>query len=449
MTVRFPDPSSRSAALFERAKRVFPGGSTRGQTYMRPYMIYAREAKGCRITDVDGVERIDFINNFTTQLHGHSHPAIVAALQAQAGKGTGFNFATEAEIELAELIQPRAKSFERIRFCNTGTEAVMHAIKAARALSGRPKIAKCEGVYHGAYDYAEVSLDPDPQAWGRDEPASVGFAKGAPERMSEDVVMVPFNDVETTRRVLEKYRGELAAFVLDAVPSRCGGRRVSPAYAALARDYTRREGALLILDEVVTFRLGTGGAQTLYGIEPDITTLGKIIGGGLAVGALAGTTAAMAAFDQSAGKAAVPQSGTFTANPLTMAAGIASMKLVTKDTLDRLNALGEKARGAVREAFRAAGVTAQVFGEGSLVVITFGAAPPETYRDVYLANAAGGAQAMEELWKRLLNHGVLWSTTGLGCLSTPMGETEVAHLGEAMLASLREMKADGLERLFP
>jgi glutamate-1-semialdehyde 2,1-aminomutase len=154
---------------------------------MRPYMIYAREARGCRIVDVDGVERIDFINNFTTQLHGHSHPAIVAALQAQATKGTGFNFATEAEIELAELIQPRAASFEQVRFCNTGTEAVMHAIKAARALTGRAKIAKCEGVYHGAYDYAEVSLDPDPQAWGRDEPESVGFAKGAPDGMRQDV----------------------------------------------------------------------------------------------------------------------------------------------------------------------------------------------------------------------------------------------------------------------
>lgn len=449
MTIRFPDPTSRSAALFERAKRVFPGGSTRGQTYMRPYMIYAREAKGCRITDVDGVERVDFINNFTTQLHGHSHPAIVAALQAQAAKGTGFNFATEAEIELAELIQPRAKSFERIRFCNTGTEAVMHAIKAARALTGRAKIAKCEGVYHGSYDYAETSLDPDPQAWGRDEPTSVGFAKGAPEGMSRDVVIVPYNDIETTRRVLEKHRGEIAAFVLDAAPSRCGGQRVKPAYASLVRDYTRREGALLILDEVVTFRVGVGGAQSFYGIEPDITTLGKIIGGGLAVGALAGTAGAMAAFDQTGGKAAVPQSGTFTANPLTMAAGIASMKLVTKETLDRLNGLGEKARAAVREAFRAAGVKAQVLGEGSLVVITFAAAAPETYRDVYLANAAGGAQAMEELWKRLLNHGVLWSTTGLGCLSTPMGEAEIDRLGDAMLAALQEMKADGLERLFP
>ena len=449
MTVRFPDPASRSAALYERAKKVFPGGSTRGQTFMRPYLIYAREAKGCRVTDVDGVERIDFVNNFTTQLHGHGHPAIVEAIQAQAAKGTGFNFATELEIELAELILPRAASFERIRFCNTGTEAVMHAIKAARALTGRTKIAKCEGVYHGAYDYAEVSLDPDPQHWGRDEPASVGFAKTAPDGMLDDVVMVPFNDVEATRRVLDRHKGELAAFLLDAVPSRCGGMPVRPEYAALVRDYTRREGALLILDEVVTFRLDVGGAQTRYGIEPDITTLGKVIGGGLAVGALAGRATAMAAFDQTKGKAHVPQSGTFTANPLTMAAGIASMKLTTGEALGRLNALGERARRVMREAFRAAGVGAQVLGEGSLIVVTFAKQPPENYRDVYLANAAGGAQAMEELWRRLLNHGVFWSTTGLGCLSTPMGDAEIERLGEAVHAALGEMKADGLERLLP
>ncbi|MGD9536177.1 MAG: aspartate aminotransferase family protein [Alphaproteobacteria bacterium] len=449
MTVRFPDPNSRSAALFERAKKVFPGGSTRGQTFMRPYLIYAREAKGCRITDVDGVERIDFVNNFTTQLHGHGHPAIVEAIQTQAAKGTGFNFATELEIELAELIVPRAASFEQIRFCNTGTEAVMHAIKAARAVTGRSKIAKCEGVYHGAYDYAEVSLDPDPQHWGRDAPASVGFAKAAPEGMLQDVVAVPFNDLEGTRRILDRHQGELAAFLLDAVPSRCGGVPVTPEYVALVRDYTRKGGALFILDEIVTFRLDHGGAQTLCGIEPDITTLGKVIGGGLAVGALAGRAGAMAAFDQTKGKAPVPQSGTFTANPLTMAAGVASMTLTTREALARLNALGEEAREVVRGAFRAAGVSAQVLGEGSLIVITFAKEKPETYRDVYRANAAGGAQAMEELWRRLLNHGVFWSTTGLGCLSTPMGDAEIERLGEAMYASLGEMKADGLERLFP
>lgn len=449
MTTRFPDPASRSAQLFERAKRVFPGGSTRGQTYMRPYIIYAREAKGCRITDVDGVERIDFINNFTTQLHGHGHPAIVAALQAQAANGTGFNFATESEIMLAELIQARATSFEHLRFCNTGTEAIMHAIKAARALTGRTKIVKCEGVYHGAYDYAEVSLDPDPQAWGVDEPRSVGFAKTAPEGMVDDVVLVPFNDVAMTRRVLDKHRGEFAAFVLDAAPSRCGGSRVTDEYARLVRELTRRDGTLLILDEVVTFRLDAGGAQTLYGLDPDITTLGKVIGGGLPIGALAGRADVMTAFDQTRGKASVPQSGTFTANPLTMAAGIASMTLFQPDLVARLNKLGEEARSTVRRAFKAAGLRAHVDGQGSLVVITIAAEPPRTYRDVYRANAAGGGQAMEELHRRLLNHGVLWSTTGLGCLSSPMDQPEIAALGDAVHASLKETKADGLERLFP
>ena len=167
----YPDPHSRSAALGARARAVFPGGGTRGLTQLAPYPIYAQEAHGCRITDVDGVERIDFINNYTVQLFGHSHPAIVEAVLKQAERFMSLTLATESEIELAEAICGRAASLQRIRFTNTGTEAVMHAIKGARAYTGRPKIAKCEGVYHGAYDYAEASLDPDPQSWGTDRRA--------------------------------------------------------------------------------------------------------------------------------------------------------------------------------------------------------------------------------------------------------------------------------------
>ena len=170
----YPDPHSRSAALGARARAVFPGGGTRGLTQLAPYPIYAQEAQGCRITDMDGVERIDFINNYTVQLFGHSHPAIVEAVVRQAERFMSLTLATESEIELAEAICGRVPSFQHIRFTNTGTEAVMHAIKGARAYTGRPKIVKCEGVYHGAYDYAEASLDPDPQSW-----APTGRARSA------------------------------------------------------------------------------------------------------------------------------------------------------------------------------------------------------------------------------------------------------------------------------
>lgn len=226
-------------------------------TQLAPYPIYAREAEGCRITDVDGVERID-INNYTVQLFGHSHPAIV-----------------EAVVRQAERICGRAPSLQRIRFTNTGTEAVMRAIKGARAFTGRPKIAKCEGVYHGAYDYAEASLDPDPQNWSTDRPRPVGYARGTPAGLLQDAVIIPFNDVAQSREILDRYADDLAAVLVDPVPSLCGGAPMSPAYIDMLHDFRRSSGALIIDDGVVCFRLHEGGAQSLYGLEPDLTTLGR------------------------------------------------------------------------------------------------------------------------------------------------------------------------------
>jgi glutamate-1-semialdehyde 2,1-aminomutase len=437
----YPDPASRSAALAERAKSVYPGGTTRGQAYFAPYPIYAASAAGCRVTDVDGVERIDFVNNYTVQLFGHSHPDIVAAVQDQAAKAMCFTLPTELDIDLAERILARAASFEKMRYTNTGTEAVMHAVKGARAFTGKPKIAKCEGVYHGAYDYAEVSLDSDPQSWGQDRPQSVGHTRGVPGGVTGDVVVIPFNDVAASKRILEAHAGELAAVLFDAVPSRCGGIPASAEYIEMLHGFTRANDALLILDEVVTWRLDYGGAQTRYGISPDMTTLGKVIGGGMPIGAIAGRDEVMAVYDSSAGKALCSHSGTFSGNPVSMAAGIAAMKLLTPDAIAHLERLGERARAGLREAFRVAGVEGQVTGEGSLVLMHFSDEPLGDYRATYRAHTEQRAARLVDLFRHLLNRGILFTTWGLGCLSTPMGEAEVDHLAEAVLDSLREMKA--------
>jgi glutamate-1-semialdehyde 2,1-aminomutase len=439
MSGHYPDPNSRSAALAERARAVFPSGSTRSLTYFAPYPIYVREGQGCRVTDVDDVERIDFINNYTVQFFGHSHPAIVEAVVAQAARGMSFTLATESEIELAELICGRAKSFEHVRFTNTGSEAVMHAIKGARAFTGRSKIAKCEGVYHGGYDYAEVSLDPDPQNWGTDTPRAVAHGQGTPDGVLKDTVVIPFNDVAATRAILDRHAEDLAAVLVDPVPSRCGGAPMSQAYIDMLHDFRRESGALLIADEVVCFRLHAGGAQTLYGFEPDMTTLGKIIGGGLAIGAVVGTAEAMAIYDSTAGKAACPQSGTFTANPMSMAAGIASMRLFDQAAVDRLNALGDLARERVREAFRVAEIDGQVTGEGSLLLLHMSDEPLDDYRAVYRASTEGRAQQLSALFRNLLNHGIVTSPFGMVCLSTPMTEAEIDQLADAVLSSLRAL----------
>ena len=442
MSTSYPDPTSRSAELSRRAKNVYPGGTTRGQTYYAPYPVYVAHADGCRVTDVDGIERIDFLNNYTVQLFGHSHPDIVVAVQAQAARGMCFTMPSELDIELAEMIIARSPAFDHLRFTNTGTEAVMHAVKGARAYTGKPKIAKCEGVYHGAYDYAEVSLDSDPQVWGQDAPRAVGHTHGVPEGVTSDVVVLPFNDVAESRRLLERHAGDLAGILLDAVPSRCGGIPVSSDYVNILQAFTRAHDAVLILDEVITWRLHHGGAQTLYGIEPDMTTLGKVIGGGMPIGAVVGREEVMRVFDSSAGKALCSHSGTFAGNPVSMAAGIAAMKLLTPDAIQRLNELGARARTGLAEAFRLADVDGQVTGEGSLVLIHFSSEPLGDYRATWRAHTERRAEMLEDLFRRLLNRGILFSTWGLGCLSTPMGEAEVDHLAESVLDSLKEMKEE-------
>ena len=272
--------STRSAELFQEARKVLAGGVSRNTLLRSPHPFYAQQASGCRIVDVDGVERIDFANNMAALIHGHAHPAIVEALTAQARRGTAYTMATEVEIELARHLCGRAPSFDRIRFMNSGTEAVMAALKAARAYTGRPRIAKVEGTYHGGYDYAEVSQAPTPATWGRRErPASVALARGTSESVLREVVVLPFNDPEDAVATLDEHRGEIACVMLDLMPHRVGLIPAEAAFLRALRDWTRDDGALLVFDEVITFRLEVGGMQARHGVRPDLTALGKIIGG--------------------------------------------------------------------------------------------------------------------------------------------------------------------------
>ena len=203
-----------SAALYERAKSVMPGGNTRITVFMKPHPYYASHGKGFRLTDADGVERLDFTNNYNSLIHGHAHPDIVSAVKKQLELGTAYPMATEAEIRLAELMCDRVPSFEQIRFCNSGSEAVMFAVKAARAHSGRYKIAKCEGSYHGSYDQLEVSLDPTPATWGNSDPKSVPYVAGTPKSVLEDVVVIPYNKPDEAEAILRKHARELACIVI-------------------------------------------------------------------------------------------------------------------------------------------------------------------------------------------------------------------------------------------
>ena len=432
----FPNEQSRSKALYERAKRSLPGGNTRSIVYMDPYPVYAVLGRGCRVWDYDDVVRIDCINNFTSLIHGHAHPAIVRAVSEQVALGSAFGLPTESEIELAELLCQRISSVEQIIFTNSGTEAVMASLKAARAFTGKQKIAKVEGAYHGSYDYAEISLDSSPQNWG-EPPVSTAYARGVPQTVLNDVVSLPFNDVKTSEALIRKHGAELAAVLMDPLPNRVGLVPADRSYLESVRKVSSEVGALLIFDEVISFRLGYNGAQAIWGIRADLTTLGKIIGGGFPVGAVGGRADIMAMFDATNGKPAIPNEGTFSGNPVTMRAGLASMQLLDQGTFKRLDLMGEQVRAEIRDALRRMGVPGQVLGAGSLVKVHFTERPLRDYRTAFQTRQE--AQMLATFHLALLNRGVLAARSGMMALSTPMTEGDLDEILRATEGALGEV----------
>ncbi len=426
---------SRSRALYERALKVMPGGNTRHSIALAPYPVYAASGRGCRVMDVEGEERVDFLNNFTALILGHADPGVTAAVQRRVAAGTAFTMPTESDVELAELIVGRAPFVDEIRFCNSGSEAVMMAVKAARAFTGRVKIAKFEGAYHGIYDWAQVSEGPGEDERGEDEaPASV-IEAGTPRSVAEETVVLPWNRFEACKGLIEAHRETLAAVIVDPLPTGIGMIAPQPGFLEMLREETARHGILLICDEVLTFRLGYRGALGEGGIAPDLTTLGKIIGGGFPVGAVGGTRRAMEVFDHR-GHCRVHHGGTYNANPVTMTAGAETMRRMTPEAFERLDRLGERLREGLRKVVGDLGLPIQVCGRGSLFVGHLSAEPLVDYRSMRGYSRTNPAYA--GLCHDLLARGFATSTRGIfGCLSTPMGEGEVDGFVEAVGDSLR------------
>lgn len=435
----YPDDQSASAQLHRRAKQVMPGGNTRLTVFHSPYPLYAESGSGPEIVDVDGVTRIDFVNNYTALIHGHAHPLVMEAAMEQLRKGSAFSAPTKSEIRLAELLNKRVPSLEQIRFTNSGTEAVMMAIRAARAATGREKIAKVEGAYHGSYDAAEVSMDPSPENWGKNSPASVAYSAGTPQSVLESVVVIPFNDVAEAKRILELHASDLAAVLVDPLPTRVGLVPASRDYLEMLREFTSRHGTVLIFDEIISFRMSYCGAQGEVGVVPDLTTLGKIIGGGFPVGAVGGRSEIMSVFDPGRGKPSVPHGGTFNANPVSMSAGLVAMELMTHDAYDHLTDLGTRARDGMNRAFALADLPCQVTGTSSLFRIHMKSGPLTDYRSAYPTRDE--KQALEKLYRYLLNHGILIASYGLGCMSTAMNSSHVDYLVQSVGDGLREVQA--------
>lgn len=432
----WPSPDSQSGKLYDRAEKVMPGGITRIQPWQDPFPIYAARGEGAYVVDVDGTRRLDLLNNFASLIHGHAHPAVVEAVQKRVALGTAFTLPTEAEVDLAEAITRRAPALEQVRFSNSGSEAVMCAIKAARALTGRSKIVKVEGAYHGSYDFAEVSLDPNPEQWGND-PRSVGFSRGVPQGVLDDVVVIPFNDSEAAERIIRHHASDIAAIVLDATPSYLGFVPISQEFVATTRSVSREIGALLVLDEVISFRCHEGGAQTLYGIDPDLTVLAKIIGGGFPIGAVAGRREFMRVFDHRNGKPLLPWSGTFTANPVSMVGGKVTLDLLDQSAIDRIDALGGRLRDQIANLFDASDFPGQITGVSSMFKISGHRRPITDYRSSY--HDARESRLVEDLQAGLVLEGFHISSKGMGFLSTVMNDTDIESFVGGVARALDKM----------
>ena len=430
---------SKSAALYDRAKQVMPGGCSRNTVLRKPHPIYAAKGEGCFVTDIEGVKRIDFANNVASLIHGHAHPRIVQAVSAQLANGSAFTLGTEVEVAYAEQMVARCPNFDKIRFVNSGTEAVMSCIKAARAFTGRAKIAKVEGSYHGLYDYAEVSQTAKPTSWGdAGAPNSVPVAKGTPQSALDDVVVIPFNDAKRAIAILDAHKSDIGGILIDLLPHRIGVIPALPAFAEALRNWATANGALMIIDEVITFRTNFGGTQADYNIKPDLTAMGKMIGGGFPVGAIAGRAEVMDVMDPTQGPAAFPHYGTFNANPITMTAGSVAMQMFDQPAVAALNALADTARSALSEAIRIADVPACVTGRGSMFRIHMKEQAPTTYRNAFVGPQEQAC--ISALLDHMFDNGLIMIETCSGLLSTPMTQAEIDHLADTVLSGLRKIK---------
>ena len=430
--------TNRSDKLYKRALEVLPGGVSRNTVLRTPHQSYADYGAGCRLTDLEGVTRIDFSNNMASLIHGHACPEIIQAVTEQLAKGTAFTMATEVEVRYAEHLCSRNPSFEKLRFVNSGTEALMAAIKASRAFTGRPKIAKVEGAYHGQYDYAEVSQSPNPENWGSiDHPTSVPMAHGTPESALHDVVIVPFNDPQRAIEILNEHADSLACVLLDLMPHRVGLRPADAEFVTAIREWTKQQGALLVLDEVITFRSEVGGLQERYNIIPDLTALGKAIGGGFPVGAITGRKDVMEVMNPLADQLLFPHSGTFSANPITITAGLAAMEKFDEPAIAQLNALTLRAMNGIEDAIRETGVKACVTGGGSMFRIHMKEQTPRNFREAFLTTKEN--HNLKVLIDHLFDEGFLMINTCSAALSTPMTETEIDALVSAIKTGFQKL----------
>ncbi|MBN2575463.1 MAG: glutamate-1-semialdehyde 2,1-aminomutase [Deltaproteobacteria bacterium] len=385
----------RSRRLFERASGLFPGGvnsPVRAFWAVGGTPVFLARGEGAYVWDADGNRYLDFLGSWGPLLFGHAPPAVVAAIAAAAAAGTTFGASTEREVELGEAIREAFPSMERLRFVSSGTEATMSALRAARGFSGRDKVIKMEGGYHGHADMLLAAAGSGAATLGL--PGSAGVTKAA----VADTIVVPFNDEAAMRAALAANRGQVAALIVEPIPGNMGLVPPKPGYLEALRRLCDREGTVLIFDEVISgFRAGPGGAQARYGIRPDMTCLGKIVGGGLPLGVYGGRAEIMKVV---APDGPVYQAGTLSGNPLAMAAGLATLRQLRPEDYPRLEALGARLEAGVRNAIAEAGIAACIQRVGSAFTLFFCKGPVTDFASAKLADAKLYAEFFHGMLRR-------------------------------------------------
>jgi len=390
--------TANSQELFQRAKELIPGGvnsPARSWGSVGGNPLFISRAAGSRIWDADGNEFIDYVCSWGPMILGHAHPNVVAAVTLSAQKGTSYGAPTEGEVRLAELVVDSVPSIEVVRFVNSGTEATMSALRLARAFTGRSKIIKFDGGYHGHADALLVKAGSGLASSG--VPTSAGIHPG----LAEDTIVLPYNDTEAITKAFAAHAGEVAAVIIEPIAGNMGIVLPEPGYLGALRELTEDDGALLIFDEVISgFRVGLDGAQGIFGITPDLTCLGKIVGGGLPVGAYGGRKDIM---EQVAPLGPMYQAGTLSGNPLAMAAGVATLeRLREPGVYDELERLGALLQTGLTRVFNDAEIPVTINRVGSLLTAFFTGSPVKDMADA----SAGDHEAFGRFFHGLLANGI-------------------------------------------
>ena len=417
----------RSARAFERALRVMPGGNSRTQLHFEPFPFYVDHTDGAYLHDLDGHRYLDVVNNYTSLIHGHPDAETVRVIAEQAARGTAHAAPSPSEIELAEEITGRVASMEMVRFTNSGSEAVLYAIRLARHITGRADLIKVEGGYHGGIESVQVSV----KRLGLNEPTALP-EEGVPHSVANATHVIPFDDIDEAVRLITEHGPASAALIVEPIQGFGGGLRPPDGYLEAISKAAADTGTLVILDEIQTLRYAYGGIQQTLGLTPDLTVLGKLIGGGLPVGAFGGSDELMSMTDPRA-QGVMTQSGTFNANPLTMSAGVHALRKLTPEAIKRLNTNGDDLRAWINEECPRLGLPLIAGGYGSLLQLHVGTDLPTSYRQA----RTRATEPLTALFYLLMERNVFTAPSRvIMALSTAMGDTQLAELRQAIASSL-------------